>query len=99
MHFNTKWFECDCGSYMHNLRIVWFQDEWMKERNFDKELYIDIHLNHYQPFWKRCWIALRYIFKKEVVGAYDCVTLDYKTAIELKDFLQETINLDKGNNK
>jgi len=92
-YFKTKYFECDCGSYMHNLRVVWFQDEWMKENNCEKELYVDIHLNHYLPWYKRVWTALRYIFKKEVVGAYDCVVLDYKTAKELRDFLDSMIEV------
>lgn len=92
----TKYFECVCSCYLHNIRLVWFQDDWMKEHNEEKELYIDIMLNHYQPFWKRIWIAIQYIFKKESCRPYDCVTLSYDEAIKLKDFIGELNNEDSN---
>ena len=84
---NTKYFDCECGCYMHNMRVVWFQDEWMKESNIEKELYIDLMLNQYHPWYKRIWIAFLYVFNKERYRPYDCVTLSYDKAMELKEFL------------
>lgn len=85
--FNTEYFECECGCLMHNVRIVWFQDEWMKKHNCEKELYIDIHLNHYLPWYKRIYHAILYIFKSEKCKPYDCVTLSYEEANRLKNFI------------
>lgn len=46
----TKYFECDCCNPMHILRIAWFEDEWMKEHNCEKELYITVLLNKAHPW-------------------------------------------------
>lgn len=90
-NWETEYFECDCGCYMHNIRLAWFQDEWMKEHNVDRELYIDIGLRHYLSFWKRLKVAFMYLFKKEKCGSYDCVVLDNKEAVRLKDYLSNLI--------
>ncbi len=51
----TYYFECACGSPEDTIRFT-----------LDKELgmiYCDFYLNHYIPWYKRIWIAIKYIFK------------------------------------
>lgn len=50
----TEYFECSCGSDEHTIRFVLDKK--------DKEIYLCVFLNQYRPWWKRIWIALKYVF-------------------------------------
>jgi len=39
--------------------------------NEDGGKYILFHLNNYESFWKRIWIAIRYVFNFQEID-YDC---------------------------
>lgn len=85
----TKYVECECQSFDHIARWVWFESDhhpWA-----DDELYLDYNLNHYLPWWKRIWVALTYICKEEYIGRYDCLILNREKAVELRDFLNKRL--------
>lgn len=85
-------FKCDCTLDDH---IVVFEivdlDAGQELRHW-RGIHLEITpmLNHTHPFWKRVWIALRYIFKKEPRYSrhFDTVTV---TAGEDLDKLEKMI--------
>lgn len=61
----VQYYECACFSPEHTLRFV-FDPE-------DKEIYTEVYLNHYQNFFKRIWIAIKYVFGYQCkYGHFDC---------------------------
>ena len=51
---NQEVFICECGSYCHQT-IFWYDKK-------DKHLHLTTHLITYRNFFKRFWVAIRYIF-------------------------------------
>jgi hypothetical protein len=94
MKMNKKYIECECQSFDHIGRFVWFDDEKMDEH---WALYFDFELDHYLPWYKRIMAALRFIFKKESIGQYDCLILNQQAVVDLRDFLNERLNNDENN--
>lgn len=78
---NFHRFECSCGSFDHNVRFE--VDEDMGH------ISISVPLNHWLPWWKRLWLAVKYVFKRtERYGHYDTVMLsphDYDRIRALMD--------------
>jgi len=52
----TYYFECACGSVEHTLRFSLDKDD-------PPIIYGDIYLSHYIPWYKRIYVAFKYIFK------------------------------------
>lgn len=88
--YTNKYFECTCSSIDHILRIT-EDEEW-------PYLYCNLLLNNNLPFYKRLYLAIKYIFKKptSIYGMFEEIILDDKQAIELRDFLNEFINKKKS---
>lgn len=51
----SYFFECQCTSAEHTVRFILNKQ--------DKEIYVSMFLDHFQPWYKRVLIALKYIFK------------------------------------
>jgi hypothetical protein len=66
--FEQHYFTCACSDFGHTIRF-----------NFDPqdgELYLDVHLYNWEPWYKRVWVAVLYVFKKhKPYGHYDCTLL------------------------
>jgi hypothetical protein len=78
----TQFFDCACHSPEHTLRFIW-DDE-------DNEIYTEVYLCHYFNFFKRLWVALKYVFGyKCKYGHWDCFILNNKDAQRLKDLLNK----------
>lgn len=81
MEHDYFYFECQCSDYEHVFRFALDPK--------DGEVWLDVNLNHCLPWYKRVWIALRYVFKKtEAYGHYDITMLrddDYKRLHDLLD--------------
>ncbi len=70
---NMKYFECECESAEHTLRII-SEDVW--DQDFPPELYVELQLNQRANFFRRCWLALRYIFGYECkFGHWDNISI------------------------
>ena len=50
----TYYFQCDCSSQEHTVGVT-FDIE-------NKEMTLDVQLHQWQPFYKRLWNAIKYIF-------------------------------------
>jgi len=74
------YFECQCSDYNHLIRFN------MSE--LDGDVYVDVRLNHYERWYKRIWIALKYVFKKDhSYGHYDITLLREEDFHRLHDLL------------
>ena len=64
-----KHFECACSSPDHLIRFVYFPED----DNLASDLYIDVQLNNTYSFFKRIWLAIKYIcgYTKKY-GHWDC---------------------------
>lgn len=77
-----QYFECDCHSTEHTLRFVWDDS--------DNTIYTEVFLNQYRNFFKRCWIALRYIFGYKCrYGHWDCFLLQPEDGARLKALIEK----------
>lgn len=79
-----EYFECACFSPEHTLRFVWDEE--------DNEIYTEVFLYQYHNFFKRIWMALKYVFGyKCKYGHWDCFILQTKDAQRLKDLLNKLV--------
>ncbi len=56
----THYFECACGSPEHTIRFT-----LDFEKNEPSMIWCDFFLDHYMPWYRRIWVAFKYIFKFE----------------------------------
>lgn len=81
----SHYFECQCGGAEHTLRFVLNKE--------DDELYTSIFLNDWQRWYKRLWVAVKYVFGyKCKYGHWDCWILRRDDAERLHSMLYEFIN-------
>ncbi len=81
----SHYFECKCGAMEHTLRFVVDKDE--------KTLYADMHLTHYDSFWKRLIIGIKYIFGgKGRYGDFGSWILSTKETERLSNLLEKVKN-------
>lgn len=84
-------FLCKCGDPSHSMIICYDHDE-----RFDyKEVYMAVHLYREDSFFRRIWIALKYIFSKRrsIYGDFDEIILRPEDADKLQkvvDYLKTT---------
>ena len=58
------YFDCDCYYSPHRIRFMYCPE--------DGTVSIETHLNIYHNFFRRCWNALKYIFKRTTIhGHFD----------------------------
>lgn len=76
----THFFECECMSDEHVFKFVYDPTE--------NELYLSVHIRDWQPWWKRVWIAVKYVFGyKSKYGEWDTVIFQPRDAIRLRNIL------------
>lgn len=81
--FEAHHFDCACSDFGHTIRF-----------NLDPkdgELYLDVHLYNWLPWYKRVWAAVQYVFKRHrPYGHYDC------TLLKIEDFARLHSLLDRA---
>ena len=79
--FDNQRFECVCGSFQHCFRMVMDAE--------DGSVWIDVPLNNYLPWYKRAWVALKYILipGRSRFGDYDSIELQSKDYERIVDIL------------
>ena len=89
--FKNHYLECDCSSAEHVIRYSFDPDAKLNDPT-DDYIYTTTFLNQYRSFWKRIWIAIKYIFGyKCKYGHFDCAMINKNEATSLRDFLNEFI--------
>ena len=80
---SQKIFICECGSYCHQT-MFWYNKE-------DKQLHFTTHLITYRNFFKRLWIAIRYVFGyKSNYGDWDTFLFKPLDEAKLLAYLNKT---------
>ena len=88
--------QCACHSIEH-LLVASIEDFSTKKHPKDIMFYFDIQLNHYLPWYKRVFLAIKYAFGfKSSIGHWDNIIIFPEDAVELKNLLVEYI--DKATN-
>jgi len=68
--------DCQCSDFNHVIRFV------LDEK--DGELWLEVRMNHWEPWYKRVWNAVKYVFKKDVAyGHYDVTMLRVEDLVKL----------------
>lgn len=74
--------ECYCGNDNH---LAKFQ----RDREYN-ELTLSVQLNQYRGFWKRVWVAIKYVLKIEPkYGHWDCLSIREVDVERLIQFLRQ----------
>lgn len=78
----AQFFDCECHSPEHTLRFAW-DDE-------DNQIYTEVYLSQYRNFFKRLWVALKYVFGYRCkYGHWDCFLMQSKDAERLRALLDK----------
>ena len=78
---------CNCGSPDHIVRF-----SYDNEMEGDELCWIEVQLRQWRPFWKRIYVAIRYVLGYESrYGHWDCATIDLKEGRKLRNFLNSAI--------
>lgn len=78
----NQFFVCQCTSDEHTLRFD-FDPEY-------HEISTSVYLKHFEAWYKRIWIAIKYIFGyKSRFGAFDCFMFDPNDADRMIEFMQK----------
>jgi hypothetical protein len=65
----TEYFTCSCHSAEHTVRFDYDPAEG--------ELYTTVYLHAYHPWYRRLWLAVKYVFgRNRRYGDFDCFTMD-----------------------
>jgi len=86
----TEYFECTCGAPDHTLRFILDLEE-------DQDipvptLYTEVMLSHYQPWYNRIWIGIKYMFgydKPDHFGCWELHQVDADRMISMLSKLKE----------
>lgn len=78
---------CDCGYLEHLLHLSFFTDEKNKR---DQIIYVQIFLHPNNGIFRRCWLAIKYIFgHKSNFGHFDEILLREPQVKKIKSFILE----------
>lgn len=81
MSSTHNYIECECDSGEHVLRVTAEseQDEWGWP-----PLNVEVFLVHWRPWYKRVWVAIRYVFGyKSRFGHFDTICINREQAEKL----------------
>lgn len=86
-------FICECGDLSHQFVVSWYPDD----PDWNDELYLNIHLNQTYSFWKRFWIAVKYLFGHKCrFGVFDEILVSPHRAKQLKSVLESFIEANES---
>ncbi len=95
-NLKTEYFDCECSSAEHTLRFIYLEPHKIGGVECPAELYTEIHLNQYRNFFKRIWVAIKYVFGyKCQYGHWDVWTLNHNDCERLRDLVNKIIEMKK----
>lgn len=76
-------FDCRCENFLHSIRFS-YDPEY-------GELQVETHLGNWLPWYKRVWLAIKYVFKRThpVHLQYDCCLIHPADYPRLRALLDE----------
>lgn len=74
---------CSCHSPEHIVEFV------VNDEPDDPDLFwVQVQLRQWRPWWKRVWVALRYVFGYQCrYGHWDSASVSREEATKLRDYL------------
>lgn len=101
----SELFVCDCSDAAHNIIFQlwdWGKNEkrltYPAESNFEMCVHVNMEYNH--TFWKRIWLAIKYIFGyRSKYGFYDVMTIRYADIPRLQALMTEYLEKIEGYKK
>jgi hypothetical protein len=79
---NRHYVECACESTEHTLRFTYDAE--------DNEVYTEVQLARWHPWYRRVWLALKYVFVYQCkYGHWDCTIIDKSNASALIAVLEQ----------
>lgn len=79
----TDHFDCQCSDFNHTFRVTLDPQ--------DGDVYIDVRMNYWEPWYKRIWNAVKYVFKKDTAyGHYDVTLLREEDYDRIRDILKRS---------
>ena len=75
---------CSC----HDQEHIIFLNYWTDDDTLDADLTVEPHLNPEWRWWRRIWLAVKYVFGyRSRYGEYESISLNRKTARAVYDFI------------
>ena len=82
---------CQCHSNEHIASFDYLAPT-LDEHYEPVEVFLSVHLYDHKKWYKRLWAGIKYIFGyRSVYGNWDEMTLGYKELIELRNFVDGTL--------
>lgn len=79
---HTSFFDCECHSAEHTLRFDFDPA--------DGELYVTVFLRASQPWYRRVWSAVGYVFGRDRRwGDFDCFIMQSQDRARLADVVEQ----------
>lgn len=93
-------FVCQCTELGHQFVIEFYDDSdaflstvKTDDLNWIMGVTLSVHLCHYFGFWKRMWLAIRYVFgQTRSYDAYDCIEIRHDDLERLAMIFQNAAN-------
>lgn len=86
MDLEHSYFECRCTDFGHVFRLTLDPD--------DGDLYLDVNLDCYLPWYKRMWVAIKYVFGyHHSCASYDSTIIKYEDLPRMKDIFDRSEQL------
>jgi len=83
----TYFFECACGSPEHTIRFT------LDKSDDPPMVFCDFYLDHYMPWWKRIYVAIKYILKRPPNNSHFDDWIMYAADVtRLRDMCEEFIS-------
>lgn len=77
----TEHLDCQCSDFNHTVRFTLDPS--------DGELWLDVHLNYCDPWWKRILNVVKYVFKRPAAyGHYDVTMIREEDYDRIRDLLK-----------
>jgi hypothetical protein len=74
-------FRCRCYSPEHSLQFSLHKFEYKNSSVWEPALFIHVFLGHADPWWKRVWLGIKYIFGYRCkYGYFDETTIQHEDA-------------------
>lgn len=79
----TEHFDCQCSDFNHTIRF--------SLDRLDGDVWVDVRLNAYEPWYKRIWLGIKYVFGRPVAyGHYDVTMLKEEDYDRLRDLMNRS---------
>lgn len=83
---DSLYLECDCGDHNHLFKLTYYEDG-----GCEPTVVMSVQLNQWHPWYRRLWLALRYVCGYESdYGHWDCTSLEPETMRKLRNWCEDT---------